>query len=304
MLCLHQRELANQIYDVIKFFTEWLHKDQYPEIKTLLCIGGQGFRDQAKGLRRYVHKSVTLVFHGEGLPNFCRGVHIVVATPGRLMDLLDKKVMNLEVCRYLVLDEADRMVDEGFEENIRTIFSYFKVLTTFYLCNVLISSSTPIFQSQRQTLLFSATMPKKIQSFARSALVNPVTVNVGRAGAASLDVIQEVEYVKQEARVVYLLECLQKTPPPVLVFSEKKAEVDDIHEYLLLKGVQAVSIHGGKDQEERQWAIREFRGGRKDVLVATDVASKGLDFANIQHVINYDMPTDIENYGIDLIRYA
>ena len=83
----------------------------------------------------------------------------------------------------------------------------------------------------------------------------------------------------------------------MLIFSEKKAEVDDIHEYLLLKGVEAVSIHGGKDQEERQWAVREFKDGRKDVLVATDIASKGLDFENIQHVINYDMPGDIENYG-------
>jgi len=137
-----------------------------------------------------------------------------------------------------------------------------------------------------------------LSSYLSLSLVTIVTVNVGRAGAASLDVIQEVEYVKQEAKVVYLLECLQKTPPPVLVFSEKKAEVDDIHEYLLLKGVEAVSIHGGRDQEERQWAIREFREGRKDVLVATDVASKGLDFPNIQHVINYDMPTDIENYGM------
>jgi ATP-dependent RNA helicase DDX41 len=192
------------------------------------------------------------------------------------MDLLDKKIMNLDICRYLALDEADRMIDLGFEEDIRTIFSYFKC--------------------QRQTLLFSATMPKKIQNFARSALVKPVTINVGRAGAANLDVIQEVEYVKQEAKILYLLECLQKTPPPVLIFSEKKSEVDDIHEYLLLKGVQAVAIHGGKDQEERQWAVREFKNHRKDVLVATDIASKGLDFSDIQHVVNYDMPLDIENY--------
>jgi ATP-dependent RNA helicase DDX41 len=131
------------------------------------------------------------------------------------MDLLDKKILSLDVCRYICMDEADRMVDMGFEEDIRTIFSYFK--------------------AQRQTLLFSATMPKKIQNFARSALVSPVTVNVGRAGAASMNVIQEVEYVKQEARTVYLLECLQKTPPPVLIFAEKKQDVDAIHEYLLLK---------------------------------------------------------------------
>lgn len=178
--------------------------------------------------------------------------------------------------RYLVLDEADRMVDMSFEEDIRTILSYFK--------------------SQRQTLLFSATMPKKIQNFARSALVNPVTINVGRAGAANLDVIQEVEYVKQEAKIVYLLECLQKTAPPVLVFAQKKSDVDDMHEYLLLKGVEAVAIHGGKDQEERHWAVRQFKEGKKDVLIATDVASKGLDFPDIQHVINYDMPEDMESY--------
>lgn len=98
------------------------------------------------------------------------GVHMMVATPGRLMDLLQKKMVSLDICRYLALDEADRMIDMGFEGDIRTIFSYFK--------------------GQRQTLLFSATMPKKIQNFAKSALVKPVTINVGRAGAASLDVIQ------------------------------------------------------------------------------------------------------------------
>nr|XP_014431610.1 probable ATP-dependent RNA helicase DDX41 [Pelodiscus sinensis] len=200
----------------------------------------------------------------------CSGVHMMVATPGRLMDLLQKKMVSLDICRYLALDEADRMIDMGFEGDIRTIFSYFK--------------------GQRQTLLFSATMPKKIQNFAKSALVKPITINVGRAGAASLDVIQEVEYVKEEAKMVYLLECLQKTP------AAGAADVDAIHEYLLLKGVEAVAIHGGKDQEERTKAIEAFREGKKDVLVATDVASKGLDFPAIQHVINYDMPEEIENY--------
>ena len=139
-------------------------------------------------------------------------------------------------------------------------------------------------------------MPKKIQDFALSALVKPMVVNVGRAGAANLDVIQEVEYVKQEAKMVYLLECLQKTPPPVLVFAENKNDVDDIHEYFLLKGVEAVAIHGGKTQEEREYAIQSFKDYKKDVLVATDVASKGLDFPEIKHVINFDMPKEIEDY--------
>jgi len=111
-----------------------------------------------------------------------------------------------------------------------------------------------------------------------------------------LDVFQEVEYVKEEAKIVYLLECLQKTPPPVLIFCESKSDVDDIHEYLLLKGVDAVAIHGSKDQEERDSAITKFKTGKADVLVATDIASKGLDFPDVQHVVNYDMPKEIENY--------
>ncbi|XP_045489218.1 ATP-dependent RNA helicase abstrakt [Pieris rapae] len=250
------RELAKQTHDIILHFIKHLKMAGHPEIRSCLAIGG--------------------VAVSECMETVQRGVHIMVATPGRLMDMLDKKMVRLNVCRYLCMDEADRMIDMGFEEDVRTIFSY--------------------FAGQRQTLLFSATMPRKIQNFARSALVKPVTVNVGRAGAASLNVRQELELVKAEARTVHLLQCLQKTPPPVLVFAERKQHVDAIHEYLLLKGVEAVAIHGGKDQEERSRAVEAFRRGEKDVLVATDVASKGLDFQNIQHVINYDMPEDIENY--------
>ncbi|XP_041983879.1 ATP-dependent RNA helicase abstrakt [Aricia agestis] len=250
------RELAKQTHDILQHFIKQLKISGSPEIRSCLAIGG--------------------VAVSECMEVVQRGVHIMVATPGRLMDMLDKKMVRLNVCRYLCMDEADRMIDMGFEEDVRTIFSY--------------------FAGQRQTLLFSATMPRKIQNFARSALVKPVTVNVGRAGAASLNVRQDLELVQAEARTVHLLQCLQKTPPPVLVFAERKQHVDAIHEYLLLKGVEAVAIHGGKDQEERSRAVEAFRRGEKDVLVATDVASKGLDFANIQHVINYDMPEDIENY--------
>ncbi|KAI1305779.1 ATP-dependent RNA helicase abstrakt [Halotydeus destructor] len=250
------RELAKQSAEIIQNYCDELYAKGHPFLRVCLCIGGISMKEQMEVIRK--------------------GVHIMVATPGRLMDMLNKKLINLELCRYLVLDEADRMIDMGFEEDMRTIFSYFK--------------------GQRQTLLFSATMPKKIQNFARSALVKPVTVNVGRAGAANTNVSQEVEYVKQEAKIVHLLPTLQKTAPPVLIFSEKKQDVDAIHEYLLLKGIEAVATHGGKDQEERTKAIDQFRKGTKDILVATDVASKGLDFPEIQHVVNYDMPGDIEDY--------
>uniref|UniRef100_G1RQS8 RNA helicase n=1 Tax=Nomascus leucogenys TaxID=61853 RepID=G1RQS8_NOMLE len=195
------RELARQTHGILEYYCRLLQEDSSPLLRCALCIGGMSVKEQMETIRH--------------------GVHMMVATPGRLMDLLQKKMVSLDICRYLALDEADRMIDMGFEE---------------------------------------------------------------------------VEYVKEEAKMVYLLECLQKTPPPVLIFAEKKADVDAIHEYLLLKGVEAVAIHGGKDQEERTKAIEAFREGKKDVLVATDVASKGLDFPAIQHVINYDMPEEIENY--------
>lgn len=250
------RELARQTYDLVVHLCEHMARDGLPRLRTLLCIGGINMREQ------------------EGV--FRSGVHMVVATPGRLKDLLGRGRISMDACRYLCLDEADRMIDMGFEEDMREVFGYFK--------------------AQRQTVLFSATMPKKIQEFALSALVQPVVVNVGRAGAANLDVIQEVEYVKQDARLPYLLQCLQKTAPPVLVFASNQGGVDDVHEFLLRKGVEAAGIHGGKAQEERREAMDAFRAGRKHVLVATDVASKGLDFPNILHVINYDLPREIEDY--------
>ncbi|CDZ97032.1 p-loop containing nucleoside triphosphate hydrolase protein [Phaffia rhodozyma] len=256
MIVCPSRELARQTYEGVQEMCTALAEGGYPQLGVLLTIGGISMQEQSDVLSK--------------------GLHIVVATPGRLIDMLSKKRFGLDACKYLCLDEADRMIDMGFEENVREIMSYFK--------------------QQRQTLLFSATMPKTIQNFAQQSLTKPILVNCGRAGAANLDIIQEVEYVKQEAKMVYLLECLQKTPPPVVVFSDNKNEVDDIQEYLLLKGVEAVAIHGSKTQEEREYAIRSFKSGAKDVMVASGVASKGLDFNEIQHVINYTMPKEIEDY--------
>lgn len=251
------RELARQTFEVVEYYVNALKEGGYPELRTALIIGGENNRETIDMATR-------------------RGVHCIVATPGRLNDHLQKGRLNMDICKYFCLDEGDRMLDLGFDEEVHNIINKFR--------------------RQRQTVLFSATMPQKFQDFAKSTLVKPLVVNVGRAGAANLDVIQEVEYVKKEAKIVYLLECLQKTAPPVVIFCERKNDVDDIHEYLLLKGVEAVSIHGGKDQEERNEAIKLYKESVKDVLVATDIAAKGLDFPDIQHVINFDMPSEIENY--------
>ncbi len=255
------RELARQTYENLEYLTSGLGVSgagkKFPKLRSQLIIGGEDKRAQCEAFEK-------------------RGLHCLVATPGRLNDLLRQKRLNMDLCKYFVLDEGDRMLDMGFDEEVHSIINRFK--------------------RQRQTVLFSATMPQKFQTFAKSTLVEPLLVNVGRAGAASMDIVQEVEYVKPEAKILYLLECLQKTPPPVIIFSERKGDVDEIHEYLLLKGVEAAGIHGGKDQAERNEAIKLYKEGAKDVLVATDIAAKGLDFPAIQHVINFDMPTEIENY--------
>lgn len=256
MIICPSRELARQTYENLQAMAEVLEHDGFPKVGVLLCIGGISMAEQ---------------YH-----TLSKGFHIVVATPGRLQDMLEKKKFTLNCCRYLCLDEADRMIDMGFEDDVRTIMGFFR--------------------QQRQTLLYSATMPQKIRTFAEESLIEPIVVNVGRAGAANLSIIQSVEYVKQEAKLMYLLEVLQKTAPPVIVFSDNKIEVDDIQEFLLRKGVEAVAIHGSKTQDEREYAIKSFKSGKKDVMVANSVASKGLDFPDIQHVINYSMPKDIEEY--------
>jgi ATP-dependent RNA helicase DDX41 len=257
MIICPSRELAEQSASILRSWAAAGVRAGAPEVRCMLSIGGTSIRESFAEYDR-------------------AGAHMLVGTPGRVLHLLNDRKMNLSQCVFLCLDEADRLIDLGFEDSIRDIVSH--------------------FPHQRQTLLFSATMPLKIAQFAKSALVRPVIVNVGRAGAAVASVRQDLEYVADEDRIVHLLRALQKTPPPVLVFAENQRDVDDIHEFFLLRNVEAVSIHGGKSQQERSEAVRLFKEGKKDVLVAGDVAAKGLDFPDVQHVINFDMPREIENY--------
>lgn len=251
------RELARQTYEQTVKFSDDLWRDRIVVLRSILCSGGLDSKFQTDIIRRF-------------------GAHMLIATPGRLKDHLHKKKIKFDHCRFVCLDEADRMIDFGFEEDIRDVWSF--------------------FLKQRQTLMFSATMPIKILEFAKSALVNPIILKVSRMGAANINIIQQVEYVKSDHRLSFLRHCISRSSPPVLIFAENKSSVDEIHEYLLIKGLDVVAVHGSKSQEERDLAIKQFKSGYADVLVATDVASKGLDFPNVKHVINYDMAKDIENY--------
>ena len=250
------RELQRQTYQIAQEMCDFaLGKGR---MSFTLAIGGE-------------NKIVQLADHKS------RGTHILIGTPGRVQDFLNSRQMSLSRCTMIVLDEGDRMMDEGFDDEVKKIIGYFE-------------------QRPRQTVLFSATMPRRVVDFAREALVDAVVVNVGRAGAASANITQYAQAVKRDERFVTLLEALERTTPPVLIFCTKNSDVDDVHEYLLLKGVEARGIHAGKSQQDRNQAVDEFKAKRAEVLVASDVAAKGLDFPQIEHVINFDMPADIETY--------
>jgi len=205
------------------------------------------------------------------------GVDILAATPGRLLDLIQQGFIDLGAVEVLILDEADQMLDMGFIHDLRKIVSH--------------------VPDQRQTLMFSATMPEQIRQLAKQWLRRPLEVKVAPVASTPERVSQTVCFVERQHKVATLTKFLNETPRSrTLVFSRTKHGADKITRYLQRDGIRAVSIHGNKSQAKRQAAMREFNSQCPPVLVATDLAARGLDFSDISHVINYDMPDTPETY--------
>ena len=212
-----------------------------------------------------------------------RGADILVATPGRLVDMIERSRVNLSFVRYLVLDEADRMLDMGFEPDIRKI---------------VVECQMPS-KENRQTLLFSATFSKEIQTLAKDFLSDYIFLKIGRVGSTSENIIQTVVDVEQCDKRSYLLDILTSTQTHnhrTLIFVEKKRDADILENALVREGILATSIHGDRTQEEREAALRKFRSAERPVLVATSVASRGLDIPDVRTVIIYDFPNDLDEY--------
>jgi ATP-dependent RNA helicase RhlE len=205
------------------------------------------------------------------------GVDVVVATPGRLLDHLEKGNVVFDELEILVLDEADRMLDMGFAPQI----------------NRVVERIPPY----RQTLLFSATMPPEVEALARKYLRKPVVVQVGRRNRATQTVTHAVYPVPRDRKSSLLAELLRKPDmDSVLVFVRTKPAADRVVRHLDAEGITAVAMHGDKSQVQRTQALEEFRAGTVRVLVATDIAQRGLDISGITHVINYDVPEQAEDY--------
>lgn len=249
------RELVSQIYDEARKFAyrSW--------VRPCVVYGGADIGSQLRQIER--------------------GCDLLVATPGRMIDLIERGRISLANIKYLVLDEADRMLDMGFEPQIRRIVE---------------GEDMPPVHA-RQTLMFSATFPRDIQILARDFLKDYIFLSVGRVGSTSENITQKVEYVEDADKKSVLLDILHTQDKGLtLVFVETKRMADALSDFLINQNFPATSIHGDRTQRERERALEMFRSGHCPILVATAVAARGLDIPNVTHVVNYDLPTDIDDY--------
>ncbi|MEQ9144268.1 MAG: DEAD/DEAH box helicase [Parvibaculaceae bacterium] len=245
------RELAGQIGESIRSYGRHLH------LRTAVVFGGTSIRPQIQAMNR--------------------GAHILIATPGRLMDLMKQNQVQLDAVEVFVLDEADRMLDMGFIPDVRRI--------------------TAALPKKRQTVLFSATMPKSIQGLADSLLRDPVHVEVTPAATTAERIDQQVLFVDKDKKRALMEDILaDKSIERVLVFTRTKRSADRVAKFLGQSGIDAEAIHGNKAQNARQRALKNFRSGRIRALVATDIAARGIDVDGVTHVINFELPDDPESY--------
>ncbi|KAL6654898.1 hypothetical protein ACP70R_008363 [Stipagrostis hirtigluma subsp. patula] len=253
------RELSSQIHEEARKFS------YQTGVRVVVAYGGAPISHQLRDLER--------------------GVDILVATPGRLVDLLERARVSLQSIRYLALDEADRMLDMGFEPQVRRIVEQMDMPPP----------------GVRQTMLFSATFPKEIQRMASDFLENYIFLAVGRVGSSTDLIVQRVEFVQEADKRSHLMDLLHAQRDTgkqalTLVFVETKRGADSLESWLCMNGFPATSIHGDRNQQEREFALRSFKTGQTPILVATDVAARGLDIPHVAHVVNFDLPNDIDDY--------
>ena len=270
------RELAQQIEEETNKFGEPLG------IRTVAVIGGLSREEQGFKLRL--------------------GCEIVIATPGRLIDVLENRYLVLSRCTYIVLDEADRMIDMGFEPEVQKVLDHMPV-TNQKPDNEMAEDASALSENfklknkYRQTVMFTATMPPAVERLARNYLRRPVVVHIGTVGRPVERTEQVVYMCKENDKRNKLIEILNAgIDPPIIIFVNQKKGADVLAKGLEKMGYNAATLHGGKGQEQREHALSGLKEGAKDILVATDVAGRGIDIKDVSLVINYDMAKSIDAY--------
>lgn len=244
------RELALQVKQVLDSIAQPFG------LKATVIIGGASMHNQIAELRRHPR--------------------IIIATPGRLIDHIDEKTVLLFDTRFLVLDEADRMFDMGFEPQVKRILK--------------------VLPPKRQTMLFSATMPPEIVTIATQYMTLPVNVEVARQGETADNITQELFIVRKIDKIDLVLELLKKYAGTVLIFTRTKYGAKGLTQQLRTKGHKAAEIHSNRSLSQRKEALAGFKSGEYRILIATDIAARGIDVTDIELVINYDLPDESENY--------
>ncbi|CAF0771030.1 unnamed protein product [Brachionus calyciflorus] len=270
------RELAQQIEEETVKFGKPLG------IKTVSVIGGLSREEQGFKLRL--------------------GCEIVIGTPGRLVDVLENRYLVLNQCTYVVMDEADRMINMGFEPDVQKILDYLPVSNLkpdseeAEDANMLMSNFASK-KKYRQTVMFTATMPPPLERLARNYLRRPATVYIGTVGKPQERVEQIVIMCSEAEKRNKLVDILEQGyEPPIIIFVNQKKGADVLAKSLDKMGYSATTLHGGKGQEQRDFALSSLKQGNKEILVATDVAGRGIDIKDVSLVINYDMAKSIEDY--------
>lgn len=270
------RELAQQIEEETNKFGGPLN------IRTVCVVGGLSREEQGFKLRL--------------------GCEIVIATPGRLIDVLENRYLVLNQCTYIVLDEADRMIDMGFEPDVQRILEFMPVTnlkpdTEDAEDEAKLLANYYSKKKYRQTVMFTATMPPAVERLARTYLRRPAVVYIGSVGRPTERTEQIVYMVTEQDKRRKLMEILNRgVEPPVIIFVNQKKGADVLAKGLERLGYNACTLHGGKGQEQREYALQSLKSGTKDILVATDVAGRGIDIKDVSMVINYDMAKNIEDY--------
>lgn len=209
-----------------------------------------------------------------------RGCDILIATPGRLIDILKRSLISLSQIKYFCLDEADRLLDRGFEPQIRDI----------------VETSDMPSSGERVSMFFSASYPDEVLKMANDFMRDYYFLKVGKVGSTTENITQVILWAERYEKDKLLIEELKKNIDRVLIFVERKIQVDELKGKLKKNGFKATGIHGGIPQPKRELSLRRFRSGKYPIMVATSIAARGLDIENVSHVINYDLPSNIDEY--------